>query len=85
MKQKGGGAVYANNEQSRVNENGHFGPCAKDHFGWIEDANIIKMSPDGATDDCPDCVNSGIFTLNAYDRPDVIPQNQNTISVLYLF
>ena len=74
----GGGTVYNTSESSRYKSNGHFGPCVKDHFGWlIDDANIIHISFE---DDFGNIPNDDIFTINAYDTPDIIPNDEDTIS-----
>ena len=42
----GGGNVNLNNPQSRFKSNGHFGPCAKDWYGWLDEdtQNIIDIT-----------------------------------------
>ena len=82
----GGGTVYSTSESTRYKDNGHFGPCAKDHFGWLEDEHIVTISPwDNVHDDDEDSNDDddneqGVYTLNAYDRPDVIPSDPQTIA-----
>eukprot|EP01084_Bolivina_argentea_P182921 315713_1 len=67
----GGGWIdITDSSHSRYKNNGQFSPCAKDWLGWLENENIITLSMN----------NSGIYTINAYDRPDVIPNNINTIN-----
>ena len=47
---------------------------SQEHYGWLEDENVVTISPW----DEPE--NDGIYTLNAFDRPDVIPSDPATIA-----
>ena len=50
----------------------------KDHFGWLnDDKNIIDISFEYDFDNIP---NDYIFTINAHDRPDIIHNDEDTIS-----
>ena len=50
----------------------------KDHFGWLnDDTNIIDVSFEYDFDNIP---NYHIFTINAHDRPDIISNDEDTIS-----
>ena len=57
-----GRTVHSTSESSQYKSNGH--------FGWlIHDTNIIDISFE---DDFGNIPNDDIFTINAYDRPDII-------------
>eukprot|EP01084_Bolivina_argentea_P071872 130574_1 len=68
----GGGYVRSDLESSRFKENGHFGVCAKESFGWLESEHIVTLNAD--------TIQEGTFTLNAFDRPDVVPDDTDTIA-----
>lgn len=70
----GGGTVYSTSESSRYQRNGHFSPCSKEHFGWLEAEHVVTISP------WDELESDGIYTLNAYDRPDVVPNDADTIN-----
>ena len=78
LRMGGAGTVYTTSESSRYKSNGRLGQCVKDHFGWLMDnTNIIDISFD---DDFGNIPNECIFTIDAYDRPNIIPNDEDTIS-----
>eukprot|EP00286_Rhodomonas_abbreviata_P016574 CAMPEP_0181340362 /NCGR_PEP_ID=MMETSP1101-20121128/29796_1 /TAXON_ID=46948 /ORGANISM="Rhodomonas abbreviata, Strain Caron Lab Isolate" /LENGTH=1200 /DNA_ID=CAMNT_0023451487 /DNA_START=105 /DNA_END=3707 /DNA_ORIENTATION=+ len=74
-----GGAVSAEDQTSRYNENGHFGAAYKHWNGWLEDSDVVFLHPEGNTfADCALCQSQWTGKLNAMDRPDVVPGAENT-------
>uniref|UniRef100_A0A7S1NU76 Uncharacterized protein n=1 Tax=Eutreptiella gymnastica TaxID=73025 RepID=A0A7S1NU76_9EUGL len=69
---EGGGEVDLKVPTTSYSKNGHFGLCGKVHFGWVPEANIQKIHPQGATG-CSGCQQSGTYKLYAMDHPGVTP------------
>jgi len=74
-----GGKVLADDPLTRYNENGHFGPNNKHWYGWLQDSDVVFLHPEGnAFPDCAACQTQWTGKLNAMDRPDVIPGQENS-------
>jgi len=74
-----GGSVYADDQRSRFNENGHFSPANKHWYGWLVDRDVVFLHPEGNSfPDCAECRTSWSGKLNAMDRPDVVPGEENS-------
>eukprot|EP01084_Bolivina_argentea_P227023 383439_1 len=52
--------------------NAHYSLCAKEYFGWLNEDNFITISANG--------INSGVYTINAFDRYDVSPNNNQNLN-----
>ena len=58
-----------------------FAVASKWFFNWIPDESIIRMQPEGPTDECPSCLDSGQFTLKSFDDRDVAPSEANKMGI----
>ena len=58
-----------------------FAVASKWFFNWIPDEAIILMQPEGSTEECPSCLDSGQFTLKAFDDRDVVPSASNKMGI----
>lgn len=45
----------------------HFSPASKWFFNWIPNESIILMQPEGSTNECIMCLNTGTFTISKFD------------------
>lgn len=60
-----------------------FGIASKWFFNWVGSENIVSMQPEGSTNACPNCKDSGTFTVKAFDQWDSQPQKM--IYLVYTF
>ena len=45
-------------------------------FNWVEDSSIIHMQAEGATTECPTCLDSGTFDIKPFDKRDRPLENE---------
>ena len=58
-----------------------FGLYSKWFYNWVSDHSIVAMQPEGSTPECPSCVDSGTFTLKAFDNWSYIPTDNDILGV----
>lgn len=58
-----------------------FAVASKWFFNWVPDSSIVHMQPEGATDECPNCVSSGTFQIFAFDDSSKPPSASKIMGV----
>ena len=62
-------------------ERADFGVASKWFFNWVSDSNIVSLQPEGQTEECPSCVNSGTFKMKAFDDWTKVPGENDIMGI----